>query len=272
MKVSIERGSLQWTSLVPLYARYLEHKKENSIYKDEISYEMINKMEYDFTEINSFFDPSSQLTIIVRNLNFEKTINEFIKTHPNATIVNLGSGFDTLFYRIDNKLIKWYDIDLPEVLDLKKHLIPSNPRYFFIKKSVLDFSWFKDFRNNDDGTLMIAGSLFKYLDESEIKNLFKEIRLNLPGAELVFDCGNKILLQIWQHSNIQLNLDPSELKFALEGPEVLDEWNLKISILDHYSFFSRIKRESFWPEEVHKRMDDIDKYGLYKIYHIRFNH
>lgn len=58
MKISIERGSLPWTSLIPLYARYLEHNKENSIYKDKISYEMINKMDYDFAEIKTFFDPS----------------------------------------------------------------------------------------------------------------------------------------------------------------------------------------------------------------------
>ena len=159
MKISIKYGSLAWTSLVSLWARYLDYQNENPLYKDELSNIIIKNLEYDFSEIAKNIDLPKQITIMVRYLNFEKIILNFIKTRPNAIIINLGAGFDTLFYRIDNGSIKWFDIDFSEVLDIKKKLIPSNERYKFISKSILDFSWFKDIGNHEENVLLLAGSL-----------------------------------------------------------------------------------------------------------------
>ena len=102
MQLSIPYGSLQWTSLVSLYARYLEYLKKDSIYKDEISYQIVNQLDYDFTEIKNQIDLIKQLTIVIRQVNFEREIKNFIKSFPNTTIIDIGSGFDTLFYRVDN--------------------------------------------------------------------------------------------------------------------------------------------------------------------------
>ncbi len=271
MEILVSHGSLQWTSLVPLWARHLENKKENSFYKDELASKIVDQIEYDFADVANRIDLIKQLTIVIRSINFEKIITNFIEEHPNATIVDLGAGFDTLFYRIDNGSIKWYDIDFPEILNVKKHFIPINPRYGFIDKSVLDFLWIEDINNKNDGILLIAGSLFKYFEETNIKLLFKQIGIKLPGTELAFDCGTKPLLRQWKRYNKETNLDPSHLKFSLAGPEILESWNLNIRVLDHYAMFSQISREEFWPEEVRKQMDFIDKTGVYKMYRIRIN-
>jgi len=213
----------------------------------------------------------NQLSIIIRHINFEREINNFIKSHPNSIIINIGSGFDTLFYRVDNSHIKWFDLDYPSVLDVKMQLVPSNPRYKFITKSLTDISWMDDIGSYYDGVFLIMGSLLKYLDKDVIIGIFEHISEKFPEAELIFDAGNSLLLREWKKSNRKTNLDPSDLKFSLEGPEQLIKWNLNISILDHYSIFSRIKREPFWPDDIHKTMDFMDKTKFYTIYHLKFH-
>jgi hypothetical protein len=47
---------------------------------------------------------------------------EFIEKHPEATIVNIGCGLDTTFSRIDNGKIQFYELDLPDVIALRKNL------------------------------------------------------------------------------------------------------------------------------------------------------
>ncbi|MFX1236166.1 MAG: class I SAM-dependent methyltransferase [Promethearchaeota archaeon] len=250
-----------------MWARY----EEQSIYKDKILHAFVNELNYDFTEIKNHIDLMKQLTIVICHNNFELLINNFIKRFPNATIVDLGAGFNTLFYKTDNNTLKWYDIDLPEVINIKKKLLPPNPRYKFIAKSVLDYSWMGDITENRGGVFIIAGSLFKYLKESDIKDLFAKISKKFPGSELAFDCENKTLLEISRQSFQKEGLDPSLIKFSLENSNILKSLIHNITILEQYSIFSRTRREKFWPKEVRDRMDDIDHSRINSIYHIRLN-
>jgi len=42
--------------------------------------------------------------------------------------VNIGCGFDTTFERIDNGKITFYDLDLPDVINLRKQFISNCSR------------------------------------------------------------------------------------------------------------------------------------------------
>ena len=57
---------------------------------------------------------------LVRAKMLENSINEYLINHPKATIVSLGAGLDTTFSRVDNGLLIWYDIDLPDVIEIRK--------------------------------------------------------------------------------------------------------------------------------------------------------
>jgi O-methyltransferase involved in polyketide biosynthesis len=63
----------------------------------------------------------------------------FLSNHPRSvTIVNLGAGLDTGFYRVDNGFIQWIDVDLPEVIELRKTVIPETDSSRRISGSPLD--------------------------------------------------------------------------------------------------------------------------------------
>ena len=49
------------------------------------------------------------------------------------------SGLDSRFERVDNGQVEWYDLDLPEVIELRQKLVGGEgARYHLLKYSVLD--------------------------------------------------------------------------------------------------------------------------------------
>ena len=73
-------------------------------------------------------------------------------------MIDLGAGLDTAFYRVDNGLIYWYDLDLPSVIQLRSELlpVPEPDRVTYITKSLFDPAWFTEVKNTENGVFMIA--------------------------------------------------------------------------------------------------------------------
>ena len=119
-KIKVELEKVQETLLLPLWGRAVESQKKVPGLVDRKAVEIINKIDYDFTLIAKNISWISQFSWVARSLHIDKIILEFIKNNPKATIVNIGCGLDTTFERIDNGQILFYDLDLPDVINLRK--------------------------------------------------------------------------------------------------------------------------------------------------------
>lgn len=86
---------------------------------------MMNKLDYDF---NKFAKAKwSQIGTVVRSHIFDKEAQDFLHQHQNAVCINLAAGLDTRFYRLDCGRADWYNFDLPEVMALRRTLLPEEP-------------------------------------------------------------------------------------------------------------------------------------------------
>jgi len=119
-KVRIKKGTIQETLLLPLWGRAYETRKNRPRLIDENAVEIIQKIDYDFSNIEKT-QSMSQHGWVARSLHTDKVAHEFIEKHPKASIVNIGCGLDTTFSRIDNGKIMFYELDLPDVIDLRKN-------------------------------------------------------------------------------------------------------------------------------------------------------
>jgi O-methyltransferase involved in polyketide biosynthesis len=130
--------------------------------------------------------------IIVRTRVLDDIIKDFIKIHPNATVVNIGAGLDTTFSRVDNGSIHWCNLDLPEVIAFRKTFIQDSGRNNCIPVSVFDFCWFSKIKFDPiDGVLFLAAGIFYYFKEHEFKKLFRAMAEHFSGGKLVFDAESQ---------------------------------------------------------------------------------
>jgi O-methyltransferase involved in polyketide biosynthesis len=148
------------TLLITLYARYLETKREIGIIKDEKAVEIVEKIDYDFSQVASW---SMQAVIAIRTEIIDEVVREFLTQNPQGTIVNLGAGLCTRFFRLDNGFVNWYELDLPRVKTIWDKLIGESERHKYLSYSVMDFEWIERVKENkSEKILFIAEGLFQY--------------------------------------------------------------------------------------------------------------
>lgn len=188
-KIKVNFSGLSRTSIAPLYARAKVSKQYGSIFSDAKASELVERMDSDlipFSQVINYVD----FIFVARALQFDNMVKAYIKEHPHASIVNLGVGLDTGFYRVDNGTIQWYDLDLPEVIEVRKQLIPETDRAKCIAKSFFDPSWCQDIKP-EGGVFIIAGGLLRYFSETQVRQLFSLLADRLPGCEIVFEAESK---------------------------------------------------------------------------------
>jgi len=117
-----------------------------------------------FSTITNNMSEITRFAWIVRCLHIDRTIKQFLLKYPTAVIVNIGCGLDTTLNRIDNGSLKWYNLDLPDVIELRRNFIPEPHRSESIASPFLDESWFHQVKV-EDGILFIVAGVLYYFEE-----------------------------------------------------------------------------------------------------------
>ncbi|WED21739.1 class I SAM-dependent methyltransferase [Vibrio sp. JC009] len=68
-------------------------------------------------------------------------VQAFLDQHPNGWVINVGAGLDTRFYRLDNGLCRWLELDINENLLWRQKLFHDNERYQLRCGSVNSLEW-----------------------------------------------------------------------------------------------------------------------------------
>jgi O-methyltransferase involved in polyketide biosynthesis len=198
-KIKVQLSGTSSSMLFPLWDRAQLSKEYSSLFYDEKAIELVEKIDYDLSTSDEPF--LGILFNIARKGNllpgsglmrlgarqFDEKAKEYIADHPHASVVNLGAGLDTAFYRVDNGLIHWYDLDLPDAIDVRRQLLPEPDRVTYIAKSLFDPSWCKDIKDTDNGVFMIAGGIFMWFERPQVQQFFSMLADNFPSGEIVFN-------------------------------------------------------------------------------------
>ena len=237
-KISVELGDVQKTLFLPLWGRAFESKKERPLLRDQTALEIIEKVAYDFASIAENISELSQVAWIMRSIYIDEVIKNFLDQHPKATIVNVGCGMDTTFDKIDNGSLTWYDLDLPDVIALRRKFIKEGERRKFISASFLEEKWLKEIKVLD-GILFIAAGVFYYFEEDEVKIFLKRIADVFPGCEMFFDACSPRGVEVANKRVINSSgLDEkSYLKWGLKNTGDILAWDNRFEILKIYYYF-----------------------------------
>jgi len=183
--------------------------------------------------------------------------------------VNVGCGLDTTLERVDNGLLSWVDLDLPDVIRLRSALIPERPRRRSIACSVLDPGWLSELRS-EDGLMLVAAGVLYYLAETEVRGLLARLAGALPGTELVFDACSPRGVRIANQRVIRAGgMDQSAvLRWGIARPSVLAGWDARIQILEAYRLFHGITGRLRWRARLGTLLSDT--MNISSMVHLRF--
>jgi len=112
-----------------------------------------------------------------------------LSAQTQAAVINLGAGLSTRFSRLDNGSIRWYEVDLPEVIALRKLFFRETKRYRCIAGSVTEPSTLEPVIAGRQPVLIVAEGLFMYFDEKDVRSVFDGLSMRFPKARCSWRCS-----------------------------------------------------------------------------------
>lgn len=230
----IALDSVSETLLIPLWARAQEMVQTDPIIRDPLAASMISGMDYDFSKFQTA--RLSQVGVVVRTAILDREVAGFMAAHPDSVVINLGAGLDTRFKRLDNGRVIWYELDLPQVIDLRRHFFEETPRNPFLAGSVLDPSWTYEIDPKGRPLLIVAEGLLMYLDPGQVRTLFSILAGHFSGAEMLFEMLAPALLGRSRHHDAVKKMGTTvEFKWSLKNSKELEALNSNLSFIEEWN-------------------------------------
>ena len=261
-KIESKLTNVPETMLISIRARYLETKKTNGIINDPKTVEILDRIEHDLSGKKEV-SVGSQIGTAIRTEIIDEQTNIFLSKNPDAVVVNLGCGLDTRFHRLDNDSVVWFDLDVPEAIELRKHFFAETDRYKFIAKSVLDFSWIQQVPQ-DKPTLFIAEGLLMYFTKDEVMSILKTISAKFPGTEMLLEAMSPFIAK---RPHPDLKGYNARFKWGIKTGKEIERWNIGVDFINEYYYFDRHKNKQPFFFRIMTLIPAFRK--MMKIVHIR---
>lgn len=193
-KVHIEKNTVRETLVIPLYARKLCSERFPELFRDEKAMELMERLDYDFSRMekdsHSLMQRFGALEVAMRQNDLAIEVRDYLRGHPNAAVVNLGCGLDQTAESCDNGCCNIYNVDLPDVIAVRKSLLPEGERVKNIAADLKDSAWFEQI-DGSQGVVSFAAGVFYYFRRHEVKALVHKMARHFPCSRLVFDTAGK---------------------------------------------------------------------------------
>lgn len=255
------------TLLLPLLGRALLSQRPNPPIYDQKAIELVNALNVDFEFIQNNIGKKTPLRWIARAYHFDNAIKNYLKKFPDATIVNLGAGLDTTFYRVDNGRLSWIDLDVPEVILLREKILPPPDRVFYLSQSVMDFSWMQKVKELEKPTFFFAGGLLMYLPPLQVKSLLVEMAGNFPQSHFIFDVISSTQMIASNKMLHNIHMNNAIIQWPVDTGKSLETFSPHILCRAHFPYFKNLKTKSCFSlsEKFYMLFYNLSKGGIVEL-------
>ena len=235
MKHKIEKNTVQETLIIPLFARKVCSELYPNLYRDETSIRLIDEIDYDFSEAekksHSLMQRFGSLEVAMRQNDLAWEVQDYLKSHPTAAVVNLGCGLDSTGRACDNGSCKIYNLDFPDVIAVRNELLPAREREENIPCNLNDTAWFSQI-DASGGAVFFASGVFYYFLTEQVKALVQNMAGTFYGGVLVFDAANrtavKMIAKTWLKS---ARIQDVGAYFAVsDAPREIGAWDNRLQV------------------------------------------
>ncbi|MCW2917357.1 MAG: tetracenomycin polyketide synthesis O-methyltransferase tcmP [Actinomycetia bacterium] len=177
----------KWATVEALYLRALDSRSENSILNDHAAAEAFERVDYDLARHGGPKGGITPFMLAVRAKQVDSWTADFLARHPDATVLYLGCGLDSRAFRLGLPAdVRWIDLDLPDIIELRGKLYPRHDQHQMIGASAFDPAWLGKIPA-DRPVLIIAEGLLMYFPEDDVRALFQRLTSRFETGELIFD-------------------------------------------------------------------------------------
>ena len=228
VRQSIQLGRVQETALVPLYARALENRRKHPILEDPKAEQIVDSIDWDFRR---FGQRRRVIGCTLRSAMFDVWVRDFLERHRDGTVVEIGAGLNTRFERLDNGRVHWYDLDLPDIVELRRKFFCDSERRITLAASVLDPDWIENVLRSPGPYFLAAETVFVYLQEAQVKAALGQIASGIPQVTIALDTVGRRGVDRGNKDFVRRNMN-ARFTWACEDPAEIQDWNVGLSLVE----------------------------------------
>jgi len=250
MKLDINLNDVSETAFLTLHCHALDAQSRRPYLNDKGAIHTMDILKSSFSESDrdlhkNLFEDKVKSNLIthtaLRAKRYDSYIRSFLDQFPEAAVINIGCGLDNRFERVDNGKISFYDLDLPDIINIKKQLFPETKRYTQISQSVFEFDWIDRIKN--EHVILAAEGVFMYCQERDVRALFFKLQEKLNNPEIVFEVFSSKWLRGWRKSMTEFKLrkqlkfgEGAAYLFGIPDSDAIEGWNEGMKLLDEWSY------------------------------------
>ena len=261
-----ELSTVSETLFVPMLGRIYSSKEHPSVFRDEFALSFENKLPKDLLTKGH----QSEYTLMasaIRSKNIDDVVRKFLEKNPDSIVVELGCGLETTFLRCDNGKVRWYFLDLPEVLDFRATVLPPSERNVVLPESMLERGWMEKVKAEADGKpiLVLAEGLLYYFTKKDVLEMLRSIS-SILGGIIVFDTVNHSGIQMMSRYMKQVGHADAAMFFYVDKAEALaNEIGPRISVIEEKPFYRGIPRKEMKSFSTRVSMTVSDWFSMVKL-------
>jgi O-methyltransferase involved in polyketide biosynthesis len=263
------------TMLMTLSGRATQSQWKNPILPDPWAEEAMRHIDYDMSKTLkgvsswSMWKDIGCTIIATRATTFDLLTKRFLADHPDAVVLQVGCGMDSRVFRVDPPAsVQWFDVDYPDVIDLRRQLFPERNAYHLIGAPLEDLHWLDKVPRDRPG-LLIAEGVLMYLSEAEVKALLNAVVGHFSSGQMIFDVVHPMILK-----SVGSNVGGTgaTYKWALNDPQDIKSLEPKLELIKEFRMhelvgFSRFPlwiRALFRAQEVNPALRRMNRPVVYR--------
>jgi O-methyltransferase involved in polyketide biosynthesis len=223
-KHQVRLGAVQQTLFIPLAARASQTQRKHPLLRDPKAVEMVRSIDY---EAAKYGQGAGGWVTVLRTAIIDFWVRSFLAAHPAGTVVEIGTGLNTRFERVDNGQVHWFDLDLPDTIELRRTFFADTERRRMVAASVLDEDWLPVVAQSRGPYFFVADGVLVYLPEGQVGQALGRIVEQFPGALIALDTYPKQTFDRQHRLSAKKDLD-ARWAWPCDDPRSLERFGLEV--------------------------------------------
>ena len=178
------------TLMMTLRARADEQQRDSRLLDDPWSAEWYKHMPK-YEDYGNWYNAPFQLATVIRSRLIDDAVTNFVETHDNPLIVELGAGFSTRYFRLGEGRTTWVEVDLDEAIAVRRKLDLDIDDHWFLAADITSEGWFNQLPDSEpENICFIAEGVLMFVDPEGVADMIRDLREHFAGAAFVFDVVN----------------------------------------------------------------------------------
>jgi O-methyltransferase involved in polyketide biosynthesis len=216
-------GAVQQTLFIPLAARARAAQRRQPVLRDPKAVEIAGSVDIDA----KYGRGAGGSVTVLRTVLMDAWVRDFLASNPAGTVVEIGTGLNSRFERVDNGQVHWIDLDLPDSIELRRKFFADTDRRQMVAESVTGEEWLPIVAQSPGPYFFAADGVLVYLTEEQVSTLLTRIKNHFPNARIALDTFPQRTLDQQQKLAARRGI-PARFAWACDDPRSLERLGLRV--------------------------------------------